>query len=216
MAAFLGDSLRRFFAPGALKIQCRLLRLHFLVFLSTGQLTVFQNRVQRIFLTFPALFMLDERQDFVSLFNVKTLMRLHNFFRFGVHAVDGNMEMIIVGIVVQSEHGLMPDQTHSFQKNVHDFLNLFPGRLLPLLPRKYPVRHRHFAVNGLPGEGNHFHFLPGMCSGKKIPPARIFDFFLRVFVVRVANVVHQVAYLPCFRLGGFFVFDFLNDHASPR
>ena len=38
------------------------------------------------------------------------------------------------------------------------------------------------------------------------------DFFMGVGVVRVPDVVHQIAYLPCLGLAGTCALDLLNDH----
>ena len=153
----------------------------------------------------------------MRLLDVETLVRLHDFSGFRVHAVDRDMEMVIVRIVVKAIYGLMPGQLHAFQKNIHQFLHLFSGRLLRLFPRKYPVRDRHFAVCGLSGEGDHFHFLPVMRSGNEVPPARVFNFFLRIPVVGMTDIIHQIADLPRLGFVVFFVFNFLDDHGGrPR
>ena len=74
--------------------------------------------------------------------------------------------------------------------------------------------HRHFAVSGFTGESDHFQLLAGMRCAEKVFPARVFDFFQRVFVLRTANVVHQIADLPRLQLFAVFIFDFFNDHGG--
>ncbi len=50
--------------------------------------------------------------------DIETSVRLHNFSAIRVHAIDRNMEMIIVRIVVQPIDSLVSGQTHPFKKNI--------------------------------------------------------------------------------------------------
>ena len=196
VSAFLRDALRGFFAGGVFKIQSGLFRFSFSGDAPSREFTVFQHGVQSVFLCRPSLFVFDERKDFVRLPNVKTLMRLHNFSAFRIHSVDRNMQVIIVRVVVQSIDGLVFGKSHFFKKHIHHFLHLFPRWLFAFPPGKNPVRYRHGAVNRFSGKRNHFNFLPRMCGREKISPARAFDFFLWIPVMRMADVIHQIAYLP--------------------
>ena len=58
------------------------------------------------------------------------------------------------------------------------------------------MAYRHFAVDALLGKRDHFRFLAIMCGGEKISAPGMGDFFLRIDVVRIADVVHQIANLP--------------------
>ena len=51
-----------------------------------------------------------------------------------MHPVDGNVDVIIFGIVVQAIDGLVPDKAHAFQKDVHQFVHLGAGGLFVFLP----------------------------------------------------------------------------------
>ena len=70
----------------------------------------------------------------MGFFDVKTSMRLYDPAGISAHAIDGKMKMIVVRIVMQRIDNLMPFQLHPCQKDIHDFVNLFPRRLLPFLP----------------------------------------------------------------------------------
>ena len=164
VAAFLRDALDGFLAGGMFKIQRGLLRFYLAVRPSSRQFAIFQYRVHRVFFTGPSLFVFNERHDFMRFPDIKTSVRLHNFSAIRVHAIDRNMEMIIVRIIVQAIDSLVSGQAHPFKKNIHQFLHLFSGGLFTFLPGKHPVLYRHIAVRGLPRKGNHFHLLTGMGS----------------------------------------------------
>ena len=111
----------------------------------------------------------------------------------------------------------MSFQLHPGQKNIHDFVNLFSRRLLSFLPGKNPVLYWHFAVDAFTGQRDHLDLLSNMCRCQKIFSSRMLDLFLWFAVVWKTDVVHQVAYLPCFRSVRRCALNFFNDHgyASP-
>ena len=162
MPAFLRNALGGFFAGGVFKIQRGLPWFYLAGGSSSHQFAIFQYRVHRIFFTGPSLFVFNERRDFMRFPDIEASVRLHNFSAIRVHAIDRNMEMIIVRIVVQPIDSLVSGQAHPFKKNIHQFLPLFSGGLFAFLPGKHPVLYRHMAVRGLPRKGNHFHLLTGM------------------------------------------------------
>ena len=162
VSAFLRDALRGLFAGGVFKIQRGLPWFYLAGGSSSHQFAIFQYRVHRVFFTGPSLFVFNERHDLMRFPDIETSVRLHNFSAIRVHAIDRNMEMIIVRIVVQPIDSLVSGQTHPFKKNIYQFLHLFSGGLFTFLPGKHPVLYRHIAVCGLPRKGNHFHLLTGM------------------------------------------------------
>ena len=135
MSPLLSDTLRRLFSSGALHVLCGNARLYVPhKGAASGNLSIFQHDVAGIFFTAPSLLMFNTRKDFMGFFDVKTSMRLYDPAGISVHAIDGKMKMIVVRIVMQRVDNLMPFQLHSCQKDIHDFVNLFPRRLLPFLP----------------------------------------------------------------------------------
>lgn len=156
--------------------------------------------------------MLDQGYNFQGRFYVKSVIGVNNLHGVGVHPVDGDMDVIIVSVVVQPVNNLMASQSHAFKKNVHQLVNLRRCRLLVFPPAKYPMRYRQFAVNRFRSKGNHLHSLTGMCCRNKIPVAGMFDFFFGVNIMRMPDIIHQVGNLP---LSGFmilFTSNLLRDH----
>ena len=141
----------------------------------------------------------DYGNDFVSLLNVKALVRLDDLPCLLIHPIDGDMKVIVVSIEVQAVHCLMPLQTHAFQKHIDNFFYLFPRRLFSLLPREYPVLDRHSTMCRFIGQRNHFTALPSMSGRPKISSSCVLYLLLRISIVRESNVIHKVTNLP--RLG---------------
>ena len=65
-----------------------------------GYLSIFQHDVAGIFFTVPSLLMFNTRKDFMGFFDVKATMRLYDLACLSVHAINSNMKMIIVRIVM--------------------------------------------------------------------------------------------------------------------
>ena len=148
----------------------------------------------------------------MGLFFVKTFVRLHRFSGHRVHPVDRNVDVIIFGVVMQTIDGLVPDKAHVFQKNIHQLIHLGASGLFMLLPRKHPMAHRHFAVDALLGKRNHLHFLAIVRGSEKVSAPGVSDFLLRIGVVRIADIIHQVANLPDLGLVRVGVLHLLDDH----
>ena len=74
------------------------------------------------------------------------------------------------------------------------------------------MAHRHFAVDALLGQRNHFHFLTIVGGCKKISASSVGDFFLRIGVVRIADIIHQITNLPGLGLIRVGVLHLLDDH----
>ena len=101
---------------------------------SAGQASGYEKIRWRVFLRGPALSPFDYGNDFVSLLNVKALVRLDDLPCLLIHPIDGDMKVIVVSIEVQAVHCLMPLKSHAFQKYIDNFFYLFPRRLFSLLP----------------------------------------------------------------------------------
>ena len=134
MPPLLCDTLGRLLSRGVFNVQGGLSRFYFPAALSPGQFTVFQHDIPGFFLRFPSLSVFNERKNPVRRINIKSFVRLNDFSRFLIHAVHRNVKMVVIGIIMQSVHGLMPGQPHVTQKNIHSLIHLFPRGLLPLLP----------------------------------------------------------------------------------
>ena len=134
MPSLLCDTLGRLLSSGVFNVQGGLSRFYFPAALSPGQFSVFQHDIPGFFLRLPSLSVFNERKNPVRRINIKSFVRLNNFSRFLIHAVHRNVKMVVIGIIMQTVHGLMTGQPHVIQKNIHRLIHLFPRGLLPLLP----------------------------------------------------------------------------------
>ena len=132
MPSFLGNSLGGFFAGGVFHGHCFLPRLRFFRPYVSSKFAVFQYCVAGVFFAGPTLFVFHQSNDLMGFFFVETLVRLYHFTSHRVHSVDGNVDVIIFGVVMQTIDGLVPDKAHAFQKNIHQFIHLGTGWLLML------------------------------------------------------------------------------------
>lgn len=148
----------------------------------------------------------------MGFFFVEPLVRLHHFTAHRMHAIDRDVDVIIFGVVMQTVDGLVLDKAHALQKNIHQIIHLGAGWLLVFLPRKYPMTHWHFAVDALLGQRNHLHFLAIVRGGEKVSAPGVGDFLLRIGIVRIADIIHQVANLPDLGLIRVGVLHLLDDH----
>ena len=74
--------------------------------------------------------------------------------------------------------------------------------------------HGHIATHGFLRESNHLRLLPVVGAGQEIAAARMSDFFMRIDLLRIADVVHKVTDLPHLGLVRLLALYFLNDHAA--
>jgi hypothetical protein len=83
-------------------------------------------------LTLPALRVLDSCYRPVCQFNIKTTVDLDNLERFGMHAVDGDVQVDIVRIFVQAVDGLVVFPPEFFHEDAYGFFHLLRAGLLAL------------------------------------------------------------------------------------
>lgn len=95
MALFLYHALCGFFACGVFKFFGFRSGLDYFGLLVANDFSVFINSITGIIVTGPALPVFDFGNDPVGRLNVKTLVRLHYFFRKGMDTVDHDMDMEI-------------------------------------------------------------------------------------------------------------------------
>lgn len=73
---------------------------------------------------------------------VKAAIDFDDLLGFWMDAANCQVQMNVVGVLVQGVHRLVPDQTHLFEQNTHGLFDLLRRRLLTLTPRHDPVLHR--------------------------------------------------------------------------
>lgn len=87
-----------------------------------------------MFLTGPALFMLDFRHYFMRRVNVKSSVRLGYLFRVGMRPVHDDVQMVVACVFMQGVESLMFGKSHSPEKKTDRLAHLFTGRLFVFLP----------------------------------------------------------------------------------
>lgn len=135
MAALLRDTLRGFFARGALKVFRFRLGLHpFPPLEILDHISLFIDAIACVHLRCPALPVFDFRHDLMCLVDVETQVRLDDFLCVGMRPVHNDMEVIISRVLVQGVNCLVFGKPHSTEKETDRLVHLFAGRLFVFLP----------------------------------------------------------------------------------
>ena len=168
MGAFLGNTLGGFCAGVVFKV-LRLAgrRLPFPRLVADNHV-VFINAIAGIFLRLPALDFLYGRDNSVSGFNIKAVMRLDYFQRVGMDAIDEDMGMDILRIGVNGHKRLVFLQPHAFEKYLDSFRYLLLCRYLVLVPAHHPMGNGHPASDGFFSERDHLGSLSFSCCRDEI------------------------------------------------
>ena len=152
-------------------------------------------------LTLPALRVLNPGNGLVRHFDIKAPVNLDNLELFRMHTVDGDVQMDIVRIFVQAVDGLVVFPSEFFHEDAYCFFHLLRAGLLALSPTHDVVIDRVLAAHGFSGKGYHFFTLCGVAVTEETAPVGVQHLFIRVLVVRLADVVGQVADAPRLVLG---------------
>ena len=131
---FLRDTLGGFFPREVLKGAGLGVGLYDFFPMHRGHAAVFQDSVAGVFLRLPTLCLLDDSHGFVSSAYVKTVIGPKHFQVLGVNAVDGNMNVVIVRVVMQGIGALALLKTHFPQEDVHQFFDLLRAGVFLLTP----------------------------------------------------------------------------------
>jgi len=111
--------------------------------------TLVAHPVAAVVLALPALRMLDAGDRPVRRLDVEALVGLDHLERLGMDAIDGQMQVQVVGVGVQAVDGLVLLQPKLVEEDVDRLFDLPGSRLLALAPAEDVVVDRVLAAHGL-------------------------------------------------------------------
>ena len=109
-------------------------------------LAPFIDVVTRAGFLLPPLRVFDQRNDLLRSFTVKALVDFDYLQRLGVDAIDRNVNMLVLGVVVQAVHVLVTLQATVPNEECHGLAGLPLCRVLVCPETEYPVVNWIFAA----------------------------------------------------------------------
>ena len=181
----------------------------------SAQFTVVEGKVSSASFPFPALGVLDARDRTVRDLDVEPTVHGHDPLCVGVDAVDGQVQVEVVGVAVECVDTLVLAEAHLVEEHPYGRVSLRGRGLLALPPADDPVLDRlRRPARGL-GEVGHLVDHAGVIDVQHIRRALVLDLLVGVARVRAGDVVAEVADVERLRLERptFLGLDLLDDHA---
>ena len=204
----------------------------------TGHGAIFQHDIAPVWLTLPPLPMLNDCYRSMCCLDVPAVRRLDHLAGVRVNLIDRDMQVDVVGVLMQRRYDLVLLKTKLLKEHIEQFLHLFRCRLLALMPARDPVLNRVLRFLALHRQRNHLGLLALERAGVEAARRQVQQLFrLLTFaakdhaivvdvipepgqasrVIRHRDVIRQVTDVGGFGLARGLVLidrDFLEDHRS--
>ena len=193
---FDGDACCALLARSAFHVGCTVWHSGDAIQLTNaGNGAIVHHRVARPSLRTPTLAMFNDGHRALCRLFPPTLRRLHDLIGFRADFVDRDVQVDVVGVLMQRRNDLMFLELELFQKHIQQFLNLLGCGLLILMPRCNPVLDRVLGLLALHREGGHLGLLP--LEGTCVEPARRqVKHLLRLLTIPAVNHAVLVDVIP--------------------
>ena len=145
------------------------------------------------------------------------MLTVTTFSVVGVDAVDGDMDVAVVGVAVKRIDRLVLPEAHLGEEHPNGLVRLGARRLLTLSPAQDPVLHGLRAATGDLGEVDHLLHLTVVVDVEEVQGAAVLDLLAVAAGRHAGDVVDQGAHVRGLALGrrGLRRADLLDDHRAP-
>ena len=161
--------------------------------------TIRAHGVETARFAFPPLSLLDAGDRPVGDLEVEAVVDGDDLLRRGVDAVDGDVDVAVVGVAVKRIDGLVLAEAHLGEEHPDRLVRLGARRLLTLSPAQDPVLHRLRAATGDLGEVDHLLYLTVVVDVEEVDGAAMLDLLAVAAGRDAGDVVDQGAHVrrPC-------------------